>query len=232
MKKAFVFFTDKEKLTSSSIGINPNKIRYFDDENKILTFSKEKQVNDINFPPYIILIKDSITLNNPKEDGTEQGNSAVIKNVLKEIDEIYLVIHESKQSNCLETFERLFSSTLKSWIYSSHGTNSIYNRGLKIGLNNESITDLSSIEESLLVEFHNPYYEAHIHLYKSLSLIPIKFQGESLNEESFVEEITKLKEMHGDKIKLAIEKLNGLTLQTFYNKLDELGKEISNFSIR
>ena len=241
MKRAFVFFTNRSNLTGPPVGIIADKIGEFDNNNNvhICIIGKQKDlqlinVNDnlpeITVQPCYVLIKDTIDLP-AQNNGNEIGNCRKIQNILSDYEEIYLTIHNSNPSTCLETFQRLFPEKLKSWIYQSHIENSIYYRILRRSLNDEAITDLSSLEDEIIKEFPNPRLESLIHLHKSLKLVPLKLQGNWTNEE-FKKEAERLK--NSDNIKSANKKLESILFKEnvteYYTQLESIETEITELS--
>lgn len=180
MQKAFVFFTGKGRLKELYPSLPDIKLLGFDDL-KIVGITKNKTLLTEEEKPYFILIKDTITLQNPNDIGEEHGNSKDLFNILKSVDEIYLTIHKTNQSNYLGTIQRLFEEKLESHIFHSHITDSIYHRILIPALNNDSLTDLSSLEASLLKEFPNNQLESLIRLHKTLSLNLLKKESISID---------------------------------------------------
>jgi len=218
-----------------------DKIEAFDNSDTmhicIIDKQKKLQLIDINedlptitVEPYYILIKDAIDLP-AQQNGQEQGNCSVIQTILNDYEEIYPTIHNSSPSTCLETFQRLFPEKLKSWIYQSHIENSIYYRILRRSLNDEAITDLSSLEDEIIKEFPNPRLESLIRLHKSLKLAPLKLQGNWTNEE-FIKEAERLK--NSDNIKSAKEKLESISFKEdvteYYTQLESIENEITGLS--
>ncbi len=231
MKKVFVFITNKENLTESPIYI-ANEILFGFDESPIVGISSNKKPINLNETPYFLFIKDDITLQEPAENGNEQGNSLELAKILSDIDEIYLTIHKTKPSNYLETFLRLFKGKLISYIYHSHETDSIFFRILKPALNDDSIDDLTKIEQSILLELPNKRLESLIHLNKLLKIIPIKCQ-DNWDENSFKLEFSKIIGL--EEIKLAKDKLENITFKSdindYLDQLKDIESEITNLSI-
>jgi len=233
MKKAFVFFTSKENLITAPIVLLENDLLDFDNK-KIISLSKSKTPTDEqNELRYFVLISDSITLQNPLENTVEeQGNSKDLFGLLNGVDEIYLVIHKNKQSNYLDTFQRLFKGKIKSYIIHSHVTDSIYYRVLKPALGSNSGTDLSSFETALLREFPNNQLESIIHLRKSLSLIPIKLKNGAFTNEGLETELSSIQSAKKDKVAFAFQKYKAgeITTDNFNEKLTSIAEEIKTLS--
>lgn len=231
MKKVFVFITNQKKLTESPIYIAHEKLFGFD-ENRMVGISSAKKMTTIAETPYFLLIKDSITLQNPSDSGNEEVNCLELAKILSNIDEIYLTIHLTQPSNYLETFIRLFKGKLISYIYHSHETDSIYYRILKPALNDDSIDDLTKIEQSILLEFPNKRLESLIHLNKLLKIIPIKCQ-DNWDENSFKLEFSKIIGL--EEIKLAKDKLENIIfkieINDYLDQLKDIESEITNLSI-
>ncbi len=241
MKRAFIFFTNRSNLTSPPVGIMADKIAEFDNNNNVLIciIGKQKELQlikvtdnlpEITVEPSCVLIKDAIELP-AQNNGNEIGNCKKIQTILNNNKEIYLTIHNSNPSTCLETFQRLFPEELKSWIYQSHIENSIYYRILRRALNDKTIIDLSSLEDEIIKEFPNPHIESLIHLHKSLKLAPLKLQRNWTDEE-FRKETKRLQD--SDKIKLPMNKIKSIffkeNVTEYYTQLESIENEITELS--
>lgn len=239
MEKAFVFFSNRSNLTSPPISISATELDDFDNNNNkdilIIGKDKSKQLITIteNLPkivmqPYYMLIKDNIVF--PEiNNGNEIGNSYKLQSILKDIDEVYLVIHKTKPSTYLETFKRIFNGRLKSYIYQNHVSNHLYEKVLKSSLSNTLINDLSNLEDSIVKEFPDPHLESLIHLHKFLKLLPLKGNW---NEDSFNKEKKTLE--NSDSMKLAKNKLDNISfvkdIEVYYEQLKPIQTEIINLS--
>ena len=241
MKRAFVFFTNRINLTCPPVSIMADKIGEFDNNNnvQICIIGKQKELQFINVnenlpeitvQPYYVLIKDSIDLPS-LINGKVIGNCKKLQSMLNNYDEIYLVIHNTNPSNCLVTFQYLFTKNLKNEIYQSHIENSIYYRILRRALNDEGTTNLLLLEDEIIKEFPNSRLESLIHLYKFLKLVPLKLQ-ENWTEEEFKKNTDALK--NSNKIKSAKDIFERFSFKEnfteYYTQIESIENEIIELS--
>lgn len=230
--KAFIFFTNREKLTTSQVKVEADKLRGFGpSENLIMLSSDNKKLDfDSATAPYFIIISDE-RLSNPGSDGKEQGNALILKKILNKVNEIYIVLHQKSQQNHFETLERIFSDKIRDYIHQSHDSNSVYNTVLKPALTEDN-TDLTRFEKILLQEFNNKEKELLIALGKEARLLDIKLRLTPGTEGECIKEL-KLK-LSGleDKLKIQMPEvsslISGLTVENYRNNMEKIWEIIDD----